>query len=269
MKVITLLNEKGGVGKTTLSIHLAAGLARQGYRTLFIDTDAQEANATAQLGMSQRPAIYNLLVRPNMPDGEWQRNVEVVDSAKLGDSDATLFWVSSNLETRDIATKIRDGMIVRKRLNQMRDALDFVVFDTSPTPDLFHATILAATDYLLIPTQLEEPSLVAVRATVQRLEENRTYLSQYGVGTAKLLGIVPNMFRSGTSIHSYNLAELLANDQYGEYVWDPISMSVVFAESTLAHETLYAYDLNHQCTVQLEEMVGRVLSGIQSYEQAE
>ena len=268
MRILTLMNEKGGVGKTTLAIHIASGLARRGYRVLFIDTDAQEANATSQMGLPQLPAIYNLLVRPHMPDGEWQRNVSVVDPSKFGDQNAALYWVSSNLETRDIATKIKDGMIVRKRLDEMKDALDFVMFDTSPTPDLFHATILAATDYLLIPTQLEEPSLVAVRATINRLEENKAYLSQFGIGSSKVLGIIPNMFRSGTSIHSYNLEELRANERYGQLVWDPISMSVIFAEAALAHETLYSYAVSHRCTQEIEQIVENTLFGIKSHEQA-
>ena len=66
MKTITLLNEKGGVGKTTLAIHIAAGLAIRGKRVVLVDADAQ-ANSTSQLQIAEAPGIHDLLVR----EAEW------------------------------------------------------------------------------------------------------------------------------------------------------------------------------------------------------
>ena len=62
MKTITLLNEKGGVGKTTLATHLAAGLALKGSRVIMIDTDPQ-ANATSAFALPKQPEFHDLMVR--------------------------------------------------------------------------------------------------------------------------------------------------------------------------------------------------------------
>ena len=62
MKVITLLNEKGGVAKTTMAVHAAAGLAIKGYKVVLIDADAQ-GHATIALGRQKEPGFYDLIVR--------------------------------------------------------------------------------------------------------------------------------------------------------------------------------------------------------------
>ena len=62
MKIITLLNEKGGVGKTTLATHIAAGLAFRGFRVVLVDADPQ-GHATVALGLPKEPGLYDLLVR--------------------------------------------------------------------------------------------------------------------------------------------------------------------------------------------------------------
>ena len=62
MKIVTLLNEKGGVGKTTTATHLAAGLAIRGHRVLLLDTDPQ-GHATVTLGNKKMPGFYDLMVR--------------------------------------------------------------------------------------------------------------------------------------------------------------------------------------------------------------
>ena len=62
MKIVTLLNEKGGVGKTTLATHLAAGLAIRGKRVILVDADPQ-GHATIAFGLSKEPGFYDLIVR--------------------------------------------------------------------------------------------------------------------------------------------------------------------------------------------------------------
>src|SRR5687768_423935 len=103
MKIITFLNEKGGVGKTTLAIHLAAGLAIGGQRVLLIDADAQ-GNAGQWFNIAPYPGFYNLLVR----DAPFDEVVKPVDTSRIAPADdgvkGSLFIMGSNIESQNIAT---------------------------------------------------------------------------------------------------------------------------------------------------------------------
>src|SRR5688572_32827253 len=103
MKVVTLLNEKGGVGKTTLSVTLASGLAAMGHRVMLIDTDPQ-GHAGISLGLEKSPGFYDLVVR-----GADLGQVTAVISPKryvnpneLENHKGKLYVVAGNIETRGI-----------------------------------------------------------------------------------------------------------------------------------------------------------------------
>ena len=99
MKVITLLQEKGGVGKTTLAVHVAAGLAVRGARVLLVDADAQ-GTATSSLGLAPEPGLYNLMVR-NMAFQDVVKLVQPEIYEPPNDhSRGNLFMLPGNLETR-------------------------------------------------------------------------------------------------------------------------------------------------------------------------
>src|SRR5690242_15083890 len=98
MKIITLLNEKGGVGKTTLAVHIAAGLAARGERVVLVDADAQ-GHATVMLGMSNEPALHDLLVR-EASFKDTLRFVAPEVYAPYGESKGQLFLLPGDTETR-------------------------------------------------------------------------------------------------------------------------------------------------------------------------
>lgn len=261
MKVITLLNEKGGVGKTTLAIHVAAGLAITGSRVVLIDADAQ-ANATSLLGIRPRAALYNLMVRAGEPEGSWQQNLEAVHpDVHGGPKNTALFVVPSNTETRLIPQAISDGFIVKKRVKEIEQMVDYVVIDTSPTPNLFHATILAGSDYVLIPTECAKASAVfGLAATVLHTNQTNEKVQQYGVSGVEVIGVIPTKYRGNTVAHSEMLDWLY--NKYGDLVWDPINHSVVFDEASMVGQTLYAYAPDHHRTEDMLNIVKRIQAEI-------
>lgn len=216
MNVITLNAEKGGVGKTTLAVHVAAGLAARGQRVLLVDADPQ-GHATMSLGMAAEPGLYNLLVR----------NHEIADVVRpLRDN---LFVLPGNIETRAITQFDVDADALREALEMLIN-IDTVIIDTAPTPGLFMTIIYAATQYVIVPTQCETLALNGMMMTIQRAQR----------AGAQVLGIAPNLYQKATELHRYNLTTLLraAQDQ-GWRVWPPIALATAWREASQAHQTVF------------------------------
>ena len=237
MKVITLLNEKGGVGKTTLATTLAAGLAIRDQRVVLIDADAQ-GNATIAFGLAKEPGFYDLIVR-NAPYKDVMRLVPVDRYAPSHeDTTGQLMLVPSNKETRSISTNISDVFAVLKRLLELRESVDTVIIDTSPTPSLLHSSIYMATDALLYPTLLEKWSFDGLRESIAHKEEFQSIREQYQLPDITFLGIVPTMTRLRTLEHSDNLAYLTKN--FPGQVYDPIPLRTVWTEAASARKAIFA-----------------------------
>ncbi len=238
MKIITLLNEKGGVGKTTLSVHLAAGLAIKGHRVLLVDADAQ-GHATVMFGLAKEPGLHDLLVR-NTP---FQRALRVVSPEVYeipGEPvRGRLFVLPSNVETRNIATNIHNPLIVRDKVMQLESVVDTVIFDTSPTPSLLHGAIALATDGILIPTLCEILAFDGVRESLLHRDSFITKKQSLGLGTVELLGIIPTRFKPQTLEHSEMLEEL--KGAFGAVVWEPIHDRIIWSEAARAYKPAFSY----------------------------
>ena len=238
MKIITLLNEKGGVGKTTVAFHIAAGLAVAGYRVLAVDADAQ-ASLTDAMGFEPDAGLYDLIVR-NRPFKDVIRyvNPEIYESPKRKVT-GQLFLLQSNVETQSIATNSKDALAFVRRFSELDEAVDFVIVDTSPTPSLLHGAIYLATDAILYPTKCEYLSFRGLQNSFMHREENERYRLQFNFGPIANLGIVPNIYRHKTLEHRENLNEL--KEMYGDLVWSPIPQSTIWTESSRVHRTIWNY----------------------------
>jgi len=254
MKVITLSNEKGGVGKTTLATHVAAGLAIRGARVLLIDADAQ-ANATMSFGLEKEPGFYNLLGGK----AKWRnilRNIppEFYEMPNQ-QSEGYLLILPGNNQTAHIQSAVQDAYALYKRLNELKDAIDFVVIDTSPTPSLLHGAIYLATDAVLYPTLCETFSLQGLVETMQNVA------GAPGKEIATL-GIVPNMYRSKTVEHSENLTML--REKFGELVWTPITQSIVWSEATAMRRPVFALAPDNRAATEALSVVDHVQEAIEN-----
>lgn len=238
MKVLTLANEKGGVGKTTTAVHLAAGLAVRGHRVLLIDADAQ-GHATFGLGLKNEPGLYELLVR----DGtEWKDVLRVVqpESYEPPNQKAQGFLavLPGNTETSFIAQKIDNTLAISGRLEELTDSIDVVIFDTSPTPSLLHGIIYLATDAIIYPTLCETYSLNGLLSThrnLQQFSQQRERMTGKGIVNA---GIVPNIFRPNTVEHSENLKAL--EKKFGDLVLSPMVMRITWSEAAALRRPVFA-----------------------------
>jgi chromosome partitioning protein len=167
-KILGIVNQKGGVGKTTTAINLAACLALNGLKILLADCDPQ-ANATSGLGFQRddnRHSIYDVL----MGDAPAQ---QVLLPTEIGN--LTLLPGSKNLTGANIELAGAEDRALRLRiaLETVQQRFDLVVLDCPPALDLLTLNSLAAADSLIVPMQAEYFALEGISELVSTLERVR------------------------------------------------------------------------------------------------
>lgn len=232
MKVITFANEKGGVGKTTLAVHFAAGLAMAGKRVVLIDSDPQ-ANATQLTGLEESGGLYDLLVRK----AKWKA---LLQPSVLDDN---LFVLPGNVETSVIASVLKSQTLLHERLSDLDGVVDVVIIDTSPVPSMLHSLIYMATDGIIYPTQLETLSISGLGKTVDNLAGMREKREQIIGKTIQMLGVVPTMVNAQSVEHQVNYDELVG--LFGEaYLWTKMGRRVAWAEASKNKRAIWDYAPN-------------------------
>lgn len=262
-KVITLLNEKGGVGKTTIATHLAAGLALYaGLRVVLIDADPQ-GQAAALMGLRKEPGFYNVLIR----DAEWRDELRPIEPSVYCDElnariiQGELYVLPGNAETRLIPQANPNPFLLRDRLAELNDWADVVVFDTSPTPSVIHTSIWMATDSVLMPTIPSYLSLDGIAYSIVHQEAARRMRAENELGDVDRLGIIPTMFRVGTTAHDVALQQLLK--AYGRAVWPSVPQRTIFEQAALVGQLLYKYAPEDETTAQIMGgLIDRVAKGL-------
>lgn len=198
-RVIAVTNQKGGVGKTTTAINLAASFATHGAKTLLIDCDPQ-SNASSGVGFLRdpdRPNIYKVLM------GE----ISAVDAALPTDvQNLSVICAHKNLLGANIELVSLDYREYRLRhaLQQIRDEFEYIVLDCPPALDLLTLNALVAADTVLIPMQAEYFALEGVTELLDTIERMRFELNR---GLA-VEGVVLTMFDDRTNLAQSVAAEL-------------------------------------------------------------
>jgi chromosome partitioning protein len=252
MITITLLMEKGGVGKTTLATTIAAGLAIQGKRVLIIDADGQ-GHATRILGAKLSPGLYDTLVR----EADWQDTLKIVKPEQYNpDKTGMLALLPGNHETMFIPQAINDPFLLQQRINELAEVFDVVIIDTSPTPSLLNASILMATDYVLVPSKMEFLSLQSLKSSMKTVEGFSNKRIGGGLLPVTPLGIIPMTYRANTTEHTENLK--LVGDTYGVLVWPVIADRIIWAEAAVRQQSIFVYAPQSRASEEAWQVVNRV-----------
>ena len=199
-KVITVTNQKGGVGKTTTSINLAFYLAKSGKDTLLIDFDPQ-GNASSGLGIDKRELDKSMC---DVMLGE----STLADVVSKVEKNKHLFIAPTIPELANVEVQMAEMedkfRILKHAIDEINDKYDFIIIDSPPSLSLLTVNGMIAADYLLLPVQTEFYALEGVA----QLLESMNLVKKAMNPDLKLLGVLATMYDRRTSLSSEVLAEI-------------------------------------------------------------
>ena len=223
-RVIAIANQKGGVGKTTTAINLAASLAAAEIRVLLVDSDPQ-SNSTSGLGFQRdpdRPSTYHLL----MGEIDTARAILPTELEGLSVIPAHKHLIGANIEL--VNTENREYRL-RQAIEPIKSSFDYVVLDCPPALDLLTLNSLVAADSVLIPMQAEYFALEGISELLDTVERIR---QSFNPGL-ELEGVVLTMWDERT-----NLAQQVAGN-LREFFGDKLFATTIPRNVRLAEAPSY------------------------------
>jgi chromosome partitioning protein len=262
MRSIAILNQKGGVGKTTTAVNLSAALAQLGCRVLLIDLDPQ-AHASLHLGLDLAgpdPSIYDVLT----------------SEASLGEvarvARENLSVIGSHIDLAavevELAGVVGRELILRDRLAEVRDQYDYVLIDCPPSLGILTLNALCAVEEVFLPLQPHFLALHGLSKLLQTVDLVHKRLNN----RLKLTGVVLCMYESGTRLAaevSENVIEFFQADRSGSKPWSnarifdtPIRRNIRLAEAPSFGQSIFEYAADSNGAVDYQQLAAEVIETV-------
>ncbi|MEN8172841.1 MAG: ParA family protein [Chloroflexota bacterium] len=246
-RILGVLNYKGGTGKTTTVVNLAAGLALRGERVLCIDLDAQ-SNLATYLGVQPPHTLAHLIL------GEASLSACITPVRKNLDliaGDRNLLQAEGSLWRMNSKTDPRQILI--ERLKDVDD-YDFVILDYSPSASLLSESGLYYTQELIVPVSTSYLALVGVRQVIDTLKKIDRIPGQ----KLHLSMIVPTFYFERLRKDREVMATL--NRYFADHVADPIRANIKLAEAPGHHASIYEYAPRSNGALDYARLVERIIN---------
>ena len=230
-RIIAIANQKGGVGKTTTAVNLAAALARAPQRVLLVDLDAQ-GNATMGSGVDKRTletSLTEVLLEEAAPRDALVRSEDGYD------------LLPGNIDLTAAEIRLMDAEGREQKLKQalatLRDGYDFIVIDCPPSLSLLTLNALTAADSVLVPMQCEYYALEGLSALLDTIDALKDRLNP----ALEIEGVLRTMFDVRNNLANAVSAELTSH--FGDLVFRTIiPRNVRLAEAPSHGQSIIGYD---------------------------
>lgn len=253
--ILTVANHKGGVGKTTTAVTLAAGLADLGYPAILVDCDPQ-GNVASFLGLEPSSGLYELVV-------EHRRPAEVIQLlSKQGYPNLGL--IAGDSATVDLETLLRTSSRFNPTTAFKEAFRSFpagngkslaLVLDTAPSLSSVQVAALSAADWLIIPTSPEYAAETGIGALAQAVDELKANGAQLS-----LLGVLPTLVDARSREHRQTILDL--RQAFPGLILPPVRRLIALAEAPRAGQPIWQYAPKSEAAMDYAVVIKEVIKRV-------
>lgn len=250
-RVVSIANQKGGVGKTTTSVNLGAALAEAGYRVLVIDLDPQ-GNATTGLGIQHRDlegSVYDVIIN----DKSLEDCTEPTAVKNLFVVPATIDLAGAEIE---LVPAFSREMKLKKAIKEVISDYDYVLIDCPPSLGLLTVNALAASDDVIVPIQCEYYALEGLGQLLRNVGLVKANLNE----KLEMRGIILTMFDARTKLSEQVASEV--REHFGTKVYNTvIPRTVRLSEAPSFGQPIITFDPTSRGAIAYRELAKEVSNG--------